>query len=57
MTERFCDCPRCPCNVPVEPGGGRGRSATHGGGKDCAECKRGNHMDWRTAKRAQPEAQ
>jgi hypothetical protein len=40
---RYCDCPTCPCNVPVESTR-RGRSSALGGGKDCRECRAGNHL-------------
>ena len=42
--EKFCDCPKCPCNVPLE--------GARYGKKDCAECLAGNHMDWKTAERS-----
>ena len=41
-TWKFCDCLVCPCHVPTRT-------------VRCAECERGNCMDWTTAERAEPD--
>ena len=42
---KFCDCPKCPCNVPLQ--------GARYGKKDCAECLAGNHLTW-AGERAAP---
>ena len=41
----YCNCLRCPCRVPNE----------NPRRQRCDECRQGNCMDWRTAKRARKD--
>ncbi len=56
MPGAFCDCPVCPCHVPVS-GARRFSRVSARSKKHCAECKRGNHIDRETGERAERERQ